>query len=104
MGVGSSSKNAPFILDKLGLVSRFASVIDGNGVKNTKPDPEVFLNAAHQLQVLPENCLVVEDAPSGIQAAKAAGMKVVGVGHDLAEADLCVSSLVGLGWDQIQNL
>lgn len=104
MGVGSSSKNAPFILEKLGLASRFAAVIDGNGVKNTKPDPEVFLNAAHQLQVLPENCLVVEDAPSGIQAAKAAGMKVVGVGHDLAEADLCVSSLVGLGWDQIQNL
>jgi beta-phosphoglucomutase len=104
MAVGSSSKNAPFILEKLGLASRFAAVIDGNGVKNTKPDPEVFLNAAHQLQVLPENCLVVEDAPSGIQAAKAAGMKVVGVGHDLAEADLCVSSLVGLGWDQIQNL
>jgi beta-phosphoglucomutase len=104
MGVGSSSKNAPFILEKLGLASRFAAVIDGNGVKNTKPDPEVFLNAAHQLHVLPENCLVVEDAPSGIQAAKAAGMKVVGVGHDLAEADLCVSSLVGLGWDQIQNL
>ena len=104
MGVGSSSKNAPFILEKLGLASRFAAVIDGNGVKNTKPDPEVFLNAAHQLQVLPENCLVVEDAPSGIQAAKAAGMKVVGVGHDLAEADLCVSSLVGLSWDQIQNL
>ena len=104
MAVGSSSKNAPFILEKLGLASRFAAVIDGNGVKNTKPDPEVFLNAAHQLQVLPENCLVVEDAPSGIQAAKAAGMKVVGVGHDLAEADLCVSSLVGLSWDQIQNL
>jgi len=104
MGVGSSSKNAPFILEKLGLASRFAAVIDGNGVKNTKPDPEVFLNAAQQLQVLPENCLVIEDAPSGIQAAKAAGMKVVGVGHDLNEADLCVSSLVGLGWDQIQNL
>ena len=102
--VGSSSKNAPFILEKLGLASRFAAVIDGNGVKNTKPDPEVFLNAAHQLQVLPENCLVIEDAPSGIQAAKAAGMKVVGVGHDLTEADVCVSSLVGLGWDQIQNL
>ena len=102
--VGSSSKNAPFILEKLGLASRFAAVIDGNGVKNTKPDPEVFLNAAQQLQVLPENCLVIEYAPSGIQAAKAAGMNVVGVGHDLTEADLCVSSLVGLGWDQIQNL
>lgn len=102
--VGSSSKNAPFILEKLGLASRFAAVIDGNGVKNTKPDPEVFLNAALQLQVLPENCLVIEDAPSGIHAAKAAGMKVVGVGHELTEADVCVSSLLGLGWDQIQNL
>lgn len=102
--VGSSSKNAPFILEKLGLAPRFAAVIDGNGVKNTKPDPEVFLNAAQKLGVNPEQCLVVEDAPSGIQAAKAAGMKVVGIGYDLEQADLCVSSLVGLGWDQIQNL
>ena len=102
--VGSSSKNAPFILEKLGLAPRFAAVIDGNGVKNTKPDQEVFLNAAQKLGVNPERCLVVEDAPSGIQAAKAAGMKVVGIGHDLEQADLCVSSLVGLGWDQIQKL
>ena len=102
--VGSSSKNAPFILEKLGLAPRFAAVIDGNGVKNTKPDPEVFLNAAQKLGVNPERCLVVEDAPSGIQAAKAAGMNVVGIGYDLEQADLCVPSLVGLGWDQIQNL
>lgn len=102
--VGSSSKNAIFILDKLGLSPRFSVVIDGNGVKNTKPDPEVFLNAARQLPVLPENCLVIEDAPSGIKAAKAAGIKVIGVGHNLTEANLCVSSLVGLSWEQIQNL
>ena len=51
--VGSSSKNAPFILEKLGLAPRFAAVIDGNGVKNTKPDPEVFLNAAQKLGVNP---------------------------------------------------
>lgn len=102
--VGSSSKNTIFILDKLGLSPRFSVVIDGNGVKNTKPDPEVFLNAALQLQVLPENCLVIEDAPSGIKAAKAAGIKVIGVGHNLTEANLCVSSLVGLSWEQIQNL
>lgn len=102
--VGSSSKNAPFILEKLGLAHRFAAVIDGNGVKNTKPDPEVFLNAAEKLEVNPVNCLVVEDAPSGIQAAKAAGMKVIGVGLDLQGADLCVSTLTGLTWDQIQNI
>ena len=86
------------------MAPRFAAVIDGNGVKNTKPDPEVFLNAAQKLGVNPERCLVVEDAHSGIPAAKAAGMKVVGIGRDLEQADLCVSSLVGLGWDQIQNL
>jgi beta-phosphoglucomutase len=102
--VGSSSKNAPFILEKLGLATRFAAVIDGNGVQRTKPDPEVFLNAAQKLGVHPERCLVIEDAPSGIQAAKAAGMKVVGIGHDLVQSDLCVPSLVGLGWDQIQKL
>lgn len=102
--VGSSSKNAIAILDKLGLAPRFAAIIDGNGVQNTKPDPEVFLNAAHQLQVLPKNCLVIEDAPSGIKAAKAAGMKVIGVGKDLTEADMCVSSLEGFSWEQIQNL
>jgi beta-phosphoglucomutase len=102
--VGSSSKNAPFILEKLGLATRFTAVIDGNGVQRTKPDPEVFLNAAQKLGVLPERCLVIEDAPSGIQAAKAAGMKVVGIGYDLAQSDLCVPSLVGLGWDQIQKL
>jgi len=99
--VGSSSKNAPFILEKLGLTPRFSVVIDGNGVKNTKPDPEVFLNAASKLGVNPVNCLVIEDATSGIQAAKAAGMKVIGVGKE-HQADLCVETLIGLTWDQIQ--
>ncbi len=104
LAVGSSSKNARFILDKLGLISKFSAIIDGNGVKNTKPDPEVFLNAAAELKVNPKNCLVIEDAPSGIKAAKAAGMKVIGIGKDLLEADYCLPNLEGITWSQIQDI
>ncbi len=104
IAVGSSSKNARFILEKLGLLDRFAAIIDGNAVKNTKPDPEVFLLAAQELGVNPESCLVIEDAPSGIQAAKEAGMKCIGVGHEPLEADLQVATLMGLTWSQIQNI
>ena len=104
LAVGSSSKNARFILDKLGLTSKFSAIIDGNGVKNTKPDPEVFLNAAAELKVNPKNCLVIEDAPSGIKAAKAAGMKVIGIGKDLLEADCCLPNLEGITWSQIQDI
>ncbi len=104
IAVGSSSKNARFILEKLGLLSHFAAIIDGNAVKNTKPDPEVFLLAAKELGVDPKSCLVIEDAPSGIQAAKKAGMKCIGVGHEPLDADLQVDTLIGLTWSQIQNI
>ncbi|MEN9700461.1 MAG: beta-phosphoglucomutase [Bacteroidota bacterium] len=81
LGVGSSSKNARFILDKLQIASFFEVVIDGNGVTHPKPDPEVFLNGAKQLGLSPAECLVFEDAASGVQAALAGGFKVVGVGN-----------------------
>lgn len=78
--VGSSSKNAPFILEKIGLNTQFDAVADGNGIKKSKPDPEVFLLAARMLKIDPGECVVVEDAEAGIEAALAAGMKAVGVG------------------------
>jgi beta-phosphoglucomutase len=80
MAIGSSSKNAPLILEKTRLKSLFELVVDGNHITNSKPDPEVFLKAAQQLGVKPENCLVVEDADAGVEAAIRAGMKVLAVG------------------------
>jgi len=89
LGVGSSSKNANFILDKLQIRSYFEVVIDGNGVKDPKPHPEVFLNGAKALGLDPSVCMVFEDAASGIAAAKAGGFTAVGVGNphiaDLAD-------------------
>jgi beta-phosphoglucomutase len=80
MAIGSSSKNAPLILEKTGLDGLFEVVVDGNGITNSKPDPEVFLKAAQKLGIQPENCLVVEDADAGVEAAIRAGMKVLAVG------------------------
>jgi beta-phosphoglucomutase len=80
VAIGSSSKNTPFILEKINLSSYFDAVADGNSIKYSKPDPEVFLLAASKLAVKPEECVVVEDAEAGIEAALAGGMKAVGVG------------------------
>jgi len=80
MAIGSSSKNTPMILEKIGLADFFDAVADGNQIKNSKPDPEVFLLAAALLGVDPASCVVVEDAEAGVDAARAAGMKVIGVG------------------------
>lgn len=66
MAIGSSSKNAKYILEKIGLSSAFDAVADGNGIQRSKPDPEVFLLAARLLQIKPKECVVVEDAEAGI--------------------------------------
>ena len=79
IALGSASKNAQPILKKVNLLSYFDTIVDGNNVTKAKPDPEVFLIAADQLGVDPENCIVFEDAQAGIQAAKSAGMFVVDV-------------------------
>ncbi|MFM6965540.1 MAG: HAD family hydrolase [Sphingomonadales bacterium] len=95
LGVGSSSKNANFILEKLQILNFFQVVIDGNGVSDPKPHPEVFLNGAKALGIDPANCLVFEDAASGIAAAKAGGFTAVGVGNpNIANiADLYLNDL-----------
>ncbi|MFN4914240.1 MAG: beta-phosphoglucomutase [Sphingomonadales bacterium] len=103
--VGSSSKNAPFILDKLQLTSYFDAVVDGNMVRQTKPDPEVFINAAKLLALPAESCLVIEDADAGVAAARAAGMSVLGItAHgQLAEADFCVQNLLNIDLSFLQS-
>ncbi len=81
LAIGSSSKNTPFILERLGLGSFFDAVADGNCVTHSKPDPEVFLKAAEMLGHHPCDCLVVEDAVAGVDAGIAGGFKVAGLGE-----------------------
>lgn len=79
LAIGSSSKNARFILGQLGLGDYFDAISDGSNISRSKPDPEVFLLAALYLNVNPRDCLVVEDADAGIEAAKAGGMDCAGM-------------------------
>lgn len=81
IAVGSSSKNANIILEKIKLKDKFDAIVDGNEIKYSKPNPEVFLLAAQKLNINPINCLVIEDADAGIQAAISANMKTIGIGY-----------------------
>lgn len=105
IALGSASKNANLILKKTNLFPYFDAIIDGNKVKNTKPDPEVFLLAAQVLQVVPQDCIVFEDAQAGVLAAKSAKMKCIGVGSKevLKNADWVVESLHQLKVEQIEK-
>jgi beta-phosphoglucomutase len=80
IGLGSASKNARVILDKLEITPFFEVLIDGNQVSKSKPDPEVFLKGCNALGVTPESCVVFEDSAAGITAAKAANMTAVALG------------------------
>ena len=100
VAIGSSSRNTPIILRQIRLSDAFDAVADGNAIKNSTPDPEVFLLAAKLLKLDPKNCLVVEDADAGIEAALDGGMRALGVGsaaqnphatfaaEDLSKADM----------------
>ena len=80
LGIGSSSKNTKFILSRIGLGDYFDKISDGTNITRSKPDPEVFLKGAEYLGLKPEDCLVVEDAKAGIEAALAAGMDAAAIG------------------------
>ncbi len=101
ISIGSSSKNAKFILEKVKLADAFDAISDGNNIDNSKPNPEVFVKAANYLNQPCNRCLVVEDAEAGINAGKAAGMATVAIGdaatshiadHDIAQ----ISDLLGI--------
>ncbi len=98
MALGSASKNAPRILERIGLSPLFDAIIDGNSVSKSKPDPEVFIKGAEALGLVNEECLVVEDALAGIEAAHAAGMKAIGIGtpENLPDADYILPSFEGV--------
>lgn len=80
LAIGSSSKNTPFILERLGLADFFDAVADGNCITHSKPHPEVFLKAAEMIGLAPERCLVVEDAHAGVEAACAGGFDCAAMG------------------------
>ena len=80
LGIGSSSKNTKFILSRIGLGDYFDKISDGTNITRSKPDPEVFLKAAEYLGLEPKDCLVVEDAKAGVEAALAAGMDAAAIG------------------------
>ena len=82
IGLASASKNAAFVVQRLGIAAQFDYIADANQVINSKPDPEVFLLAANGLGVAPEHCIGVEDALAGIEAINRAGMKAIGIGDD----------------------
>ncbi len=98
IALGSASKNSPIILNRLSITALFDAIVDGNKTSKAKPDPEVFLIAAQELGLRPEECVVYEDAEAGIEAARAAGMRTVGIGSRdiLKDADIVVPGLYEL--------
>lgn len=103
VAIGSSSKNSKQILKNAGIEDFFDATVDGNDIKNSKPDPEVFLLAAQRIGINPSECLVVEDADAGVDAALAAGMKVlaVGVASKNKKANAAAKSLEKLSVDRL---
>lgn len=98
LAIGSSSKNTKQILTRLGLGQFFDAIADGTMITKSKPDPEVFLLAASMLGVSPENAIVIEDAESGIRAAKAGRFRAIGIksdGND-PDSDITIKSLKNL--------
>lgn len=104
LAIGSASKNTMTILYRIGLANFFDTIIDGTKITKAKPDPEVFLKAAEEMNIDPKDCCVFEDAVAGIEAAKRAGMKVIGVGNPeiLKDADKVISSLQACGLELIE--
>jgi beta-phosphoglucomutase len=95
IGLASVSKNAFTVLDRLGIRDRFDYVVDAALIANSKPHPEIFLNAAASLGVAPGDCLGVEDAVAGVASIKSAGMFALGVGDPavLTQADRVIPNL-----------
>ncbi|TKG93489.1 beta-phosphoglucomutase [Puteibacter caeruleilacunae] len=93
IALGSASKNAPLILERINLTHYFDAIVDGNSIDKAKPDPEVFLKGAEYLGVDPVQCVVFEDAIAGVEAAINGGMKCIGVGdaNTLNHADFVIS-------------
>jgi len=103
VGLASASKNAATVLNNLGITEMFDAVSDGYSVKNTKPAPDLFLHNAHEMDKEPSECIVVEDAESGVEAALAAGMKAIGIGpaERVGKAHYICSSIADIDIDSV---
>lgn len=106
VALGSASKNAVAILERVNLIGKFQTIIDGNSVSKGKPNPEVFLKANEKLSIKPEDCIVFEDAIAGIQAANSANMISIGIGDKnvLGEADYVFRDFTQISTDFINQL
>ena len=106
IALGSASKNARLVLKKLGVLTLFDVIVDGNDVSKSKPNPEVFIKAAKQMDLLPKDCVVIEDAPACIMAALSANMKVIGVGNsnELNKANLVIENSKNLSIDLLNQI
>ncbi len=104
IALGSASKNAPLILERINMAHYFDAIIDGNSISRAKPDPEVFLKGAEALNIPSSECVVFEDAQAGVEAAKAGGMYCVGVGDPLIlkKADFVIPGFEGFSVKQLQ--
>ena len=104
IALGSASKNARPVIEKLGIADLMDAIADGHSVERPKPAPDLFLFAANQLGLQPAQCVVVEDAAAGIEAAIAAKMLAIGLGpvERVGEADLVLPSLEGVRWADLQ--
>lgn len=106
LALGSASKNAPIIMDRIGLTEHFDKILDGNSVLVAKPAPDIFLTAASALSVAPADCVVFEDAEAGIEAALNAKMRCVGIGSPsiLGKATAVVPNLIGFSYNKLITL
>lgn len=105
VAVGSSSRNANLILDKLNMTSLFDTIVTGCDVDQSKPHPDIFLKCATHLDIKPESCLVIEDAMSGIEAARRANMKSIGIGSEsLNHATIRLACTKELSIDIIKSI
>jgi beta-phosphoglucomutase len=104
--VASNSRNAKTIIDRSQITNLLDVIVDGYQIENSKPDPEVFLLAAKKVDVPPAHCLVVEDAVAGIESARRAGMKALGIGtkERLPNADIVVPNLSAISVDELLKL
>lgn len=105
LAVGSASKNARTILDRIGLGTFFDAVVDGHQTNRTKPDPQVFLFCAEALGVAPQHAIVFEDAAKGVEAGLNGGFFTVGIGQQevLQQAHLVVPNFIGWTIQEIEN-
>ncbi|HUR30282.1 MAG TPA: beta-phosphoglucomutase, partial [Saprospiraceae bacterium] len=101
LALGSASKNAGTVLEKLGIIDKFDAIVDGNDTKASKPDPEIFIKACAAINLDPSSVVVFEDAPKGIQAALSAGCKAVGIGE---QVNLSAAHIVVQGLNKISPL